>query len=190
MAKQEKLCLSDTWWQDNIQQQFHSAEQKDYMFIQIVSTVAKHGYYRATQQCCAWRKAVKRKYKKIADRLRKSVKDRELEEDDIPAHFSFFCQYRCSGEEHQPVQCICQIPYPEIPGQSFKKSKMRRLLYLPAGLIHLDTLAGLTLLHYCLTGLSWTLFSVLLSTACQIPLPLKSLTALADLSLGLQQTPW
>lgn len=60
------------------------------MFNQIVSTVAKHGYYRATQQCCAWIKAVKRKYKEIADRLRKSVKDRELEEDDIPAHFSFF----------------------------------------------------------------------------------------------------
>ena len=85
----ETRFLIDTWSQDSIQKQLHSAKRNDNVFAQIVSTLAKHGYYKTAQQCHA-KKGSKKKYKAIADRLRKSREGRESDKDDISADFPFF----------------------------------------------------------------------------------------------------
>ena len=60
------------------------------MFTQIVDTLAKCGYQRTSQQCRAKIKALKKKNKEIADRLRKSGEGRESDVDEVPADFPFF----------------------------------------------------------------------------------------------------
>ena len=86
----ETRLLIDSWSQDSIQKQLHGAKRNDNVFTQIVDTLAKCGYQRTSQQCRAKIKALKKKYKEIADRLRKSGEGRESDVDEVPADFPFF----------------------------------------------------------------------------------------------------
>ena len=86
----ETKLLIDTWSQDSIQKQLHGTKRNDNVFAQIVNTLAKRGYHRTAQQCRAKIKSLKKRYKEIADRLRKSGEGRESDADDVPADFPFF----------------------------------------------------------------------------------------------------
>ena len=86
----ETKLLIDTWSHDNFQKQLHGAKWNDNVFGQIMNTLAKRGYHRTAQQCCAKIKSLKRRYKEIADRLRKSGEGRESDADNVPADFPFF----------------------------------------------------------------------------------------------------
>ena len=92
----ETKLLIDTWSQDSIQKQLHGTKRNDNVFAQIVNTLAKRGYHRTVQQCRAKIKYLKKRYKEIADRLRKSGEGRESDADDVPANFPFFWEHRCS----------------------------------------------------------------------------------------------
>ena len=86
----ETRLLIDSWSQDNIQKQLHGAKRNDNVFTQIVDTLAKCGYQRTSQQCRAKIKALKKKNKEIADRVRKSGEGRESDVGEVPADFPFF----------------------------------------------------------------------------------------------------
>ena len=73
----ETRLLVDTWSQDNIQKQLHDVKRNDNVFAQIINALAKRGYCRTTQQCHTKIKALKKKYKTITNRLRKSGEGRE-----------------------------------------------------------------------------------------------------------------
>ena len=59
-----------------MQKQLHGAKQNDNVFVQIMNTLAKRGYHRTAQQCRAKIKTLKKRYKEIADRLRKTSEGR------------------------------------------------------------------------------------------------------------------
>ena len=86
----ETKLLIDTWRHDNFQKQLHGAKQNDNVFAQVMNTLAKRGYHRTAQQCCAKIKSLKKRYKEITDRLRKSGEGRESDADNVPADFPFF----------------------------------------------------------------------------------------------------
>ena len=75
-AAAETKLLIDTWSQDSIQKQLHGAKRNDNVFKQIVNTLTKRGYHRTAQQCRAKIKTLKKRYKEIADRLRKTSEGR------------------------------------------------------------------------------------------------------------------
>ena len=86
----ETRLLIDLWSQDSIQKQLHGTKRNDNVFAQIVDTLAKCGYQRTSQQCRAKIKALKKKYKEIADRLRKSGKGRESDVEKFQPIFHFW----------------------------------------------------------------------------------------------------
>ena len=83
----ETKLLLDTWSQDHIQKQLRAAVRNDAVFGKIAEVLAKREYYRTIQQCRAKIKALKKRYREIVDKLRKSGTGRESDEDD---DFPFF----------------------------------------------------------------------------------------------------
>ena len=83
----ETKLLLDTWSQDHIQKQLRAAEQNDAVFRKIPKLLAKRGYYRTIQQCRAKIKALKKRYREIVDKLRKTGTGMESDDDE---DFPFF----------------------------------------------------------------------------------------------------
>lgn len=86
----ETRVLINVWRQDSIQKLLRDAKRNDAVYGKIVEALAKRNYHRTVQQCRAKIKALKRKYKEIVDRLRKSGEGRESDEERVPADFPFF----------------------------------------------------------------------------------------------------
>ena len=79
MAEREKFwsvaemkLLLDTWSQDHIQKQLRAAMWNNAAFGKIAEVLAKRGYYRTIQQCCAKIKALKKRHRESVDKLWKS----------------------------------------------------------------------------------------------------------------------
>ena len=86
LTANETRLLIDSWSQDSIQKQLHGTKRNDNAFAQIVGSLAKCGW-RMAQQCCAKIKDLKKKYKEIAGRLKKSDEGRESYVNEVPADF-------------------------------------------------------------------------------------------------------
>ena len=85
-----KLLL-ELWSEDSIQRQLQGATRNDAIFRRIAQDLAKSGFERTVAQIRAKIKALKKKYKAIADRMRRSGAGHESdEEEDMPADFPYF----------------------------------------------------------------------------------------------------
>ena len=83
-AVAETKLLLDTWRQDHFQKQLRAAVRNNAVFRKISEVLEKRGYYQTIQQCHVKIKALKKRYRKIVDKLQKSGTGRESNEDDFP----------------------------------------------------------------------------------------------------------
>ena len=86
----ETWVLVDAWRQDSIQKLLKGAKRNDIVYTKIVKSLAEKGFKRTADQCRAKIKALKKRYKGIRDKQRKSGEGRELDQDSVPADFPFY----------------------------------------------------------------------------------------------------
>ena len=88
--RKTKLLLQ-IWSEERIQSQLRGAVRNDNVFRTIAEDLARQGFQRTVAQCRVKIKALKKKYKSIADRMRRSGTGRESDEElDLPSDFLFF----------------------------------------------------------------------------------------------------
>ena len=71
----------EIWGQDRIQCQLSGALRNDSVFGRIVEELRHWGFHRTVPQCRAKLKALKKKYKEIVDRSRRSSAGNESDVD-------------------------------------------------------------------------------------------------------------
>ena len=87
----ETRAFLDIWSEGEIQQQLQGSFHNDVACSRIVEELAKCKYKRTVMQCRAKIKALKMKYKQIADRLRRSDAGRKSDdESEESSEFPFF----------------------------------------------------------------------------------------------------
>ena len=87
----ETKLLLELWSEDSIQRQLQDAARNDAIFRRIAQDLAKSGFERTVAQIRAKIKALKKKYKAIADRMRRSGAGHESdEEENMPVDFPYF----------------------------------------------------------------------------------------------------
>lgn len=90
-TENETRALLEIWSEESIQVQLDIAVQNDKVYVKLVSELVKHGFVRTVPQCHTKIKALKRKYKEVADKLRRSGQGRESDDEDVPtSDFTFF----------------------------------------------------------------------------------------------------
>ena len=88
----EIAALLDVWVDDKIQTQLNGAYRNDSVFQKIAAALATRGFKRSGKQCRDKLKALKKKYKDIIDKQRRSGAGVESEEEGIEDDFKFFSQ--------------------------------------------------------------------------------------------------
>ena len=89
----ETRLLLEIWSQDTIQRQLKGAFRNVNVFAQVVEELRKSGYHRTVQQCRIKIKSLKKKYKGVVDRARRSGAGNESDkEEDLPSDFAYFSQ--------------------------------------------------------------------------------------------------
>ena len=89
----ETRALLEIWSQESIQRQLSGAVRNDIVFVRIVEELGRQGFRRTVQQCRVKLKALKKKYKEIADRARRSGEGNESDgDDDSPTDFPYYSQ--------------------------------------------------------------------------------------------------
>ena len=90
-SDRETKLLLELWSEDSIQRQLQGAARNDAIFRRIAQDLAKSGFERTVAQIQAKIKALKKKYKAITDRIRRSGAGHESDkEEDMPADFPYF----------------------------------------------------------------------------------------------------
>ena len=89
----ETKLLLEIWSQDTIQRQLKGAFRNVNVFAQVVEELRKSGYHRTVQQCRIKIKSLKKKYKAVVDRARRSgAGNKSDQEEDLPSDFAYFSQ--------------------------------------------------------------------------------------------------
>ena len=87
----ETRYLLEFWSEEDIQRQLQGAIRNDAVFRRIVENLAKRGYQCTVPQCRAKIKSLKKKYKEIRDRMRRSGAGQESDDEvDTPSDFPYF----------------------------------------------------------------------------------------------------
>ena len=89
-TENETRTLLEIWSEESIQRQLDIAVRNDKVYAKLVSELAKRGFFRTAPQCRMKIKALKRKYKEITDKLRRSGQGRKSDEDVSTSDFTVF----------------------------------------------------------------------------------------------------
>ena len=90
-SERETKLLLQVWCEDRIQRLINISPRNPNAFRIVVEELAKAGFQRTVDQCRTKIKALKKKYKEIKDKARKSGEGCESDEDaDLPADFPYF----------------------------------------------------------------------------------------------------
>ena len=81
------MLLLELWSEEGIQHQLQGATRNNVIFCRIAQDLAKSRFQRTVVQVYAQIKTPKKKYKAIADRMRKSGAGHESDKEDMPADF-------------------------------------------------------------------------------------------------------
>ena len=89
----ETKVLLEIWSQQHIQKQLQGSFRNVKAYTKLVEELKRKGYIRTISQCRVKIKALKKKYKDIVDRARRSGAGNESdEEEDLPSDFPFYSQ--------------------------------------------------------------------------------------------------
>ena len=89
----ETKLLLDIWSQQHIQKQLQGSFRNVNVYAQLVEELRKKGYVRTISQCCIKIKVLKKRYKDIVDRARRSGAGNESDtEEDRPSDFPYYSQ--------------------------------------------------------------------------------------------------
>ena len=89
----ETKLLLDIWSQQHIQKQLQGSFRNVNVYAQLVEELRKKGYVRIISQCRIKIKALKKRYKDIVDRARRSGAGNESDtEEDLPSDSPYYSQ--------------------------------------------------------------------------------------------------
>ena len=88
----ETKLLLEIWSQENIQKQLQGSFRNVNVYSKLVEELRRSGYHRTVTQCRIKIKALKKRYKEIVDRARRSGTGNESEEEDLPDDFQYYSQ--------------------------------------------------------------------------------------------------
>ena len=90
-TERKTRLLLQIWSKDRIQRQLQGAVRNNAVYQTIADELARHGFQCTLVQCRQKIKVLKKRYKSIADRMRRSSASREPDEGlDLPADFPHF----------------------------------------------------------------------------------------------------
>ena len=89
---EEVVALLDVWSDAAVQAELQGAYRNDHIYRRIVSELAARGFQRNAKRCRDKLKALKKKYKEVIDRHRRSGAGVESDEEVTQGDFQFFSQ--------------------------------------------------------------------------------------------------
>ena len=87
----ETKLLLEIWSQENIQKQLQGSFRNVNIYSKLVEELRRNGYHSTVAQCRI-KKALKKRYTDIMDRVQRSGAGNKLEEEDLPDDFQYYSQ--------------------------------------------------------------------------------------------------
>ena len=90
-SDRETQLLLQIWSEGSIQSKLKDAKRNEDIYVKIAADLKSRGFTRTADQCRSKIKALKKKYKSVADQMRRSGAGRESDEEaDQPVDFPYF----------------------------------------------------------------------------------------------------